>query len=264
MDNEFKKLRNLMPILVVNTAAAKEHMPEVEQCIRLIKEHGRGILNTLPFKKIPQVILIKLFYHIMLWLNTFLTKTRVSAMLLPCKIVHRHKLDFAKHCKAQFGTYCKAHDKPVLTNTVVTWSTPVTVLGPTGNLQGGYKFFGLVTGKKIKQRNMTAYPMPDLVIMKVEQFGKGQHHPKCFFISQTGMQSYLSGATKLTSTQRRLSRRKWSCTPPLRRRSWAWFSTETSPFPQLRKKLNPKAVLKMPWCKTQTLSSSMPQEWTHQ
>jgi hypothetical protein len=51
MDNELKKLRNLVPILVVNTTAAKEHVQEVKRGIRLIKECGRGILNTLPFKK---------------------------------------------------------------------------------------------------------------------------------------------------------------------------------------------------------------------
>jgi hypothetical protein len=37
----------------MNTTAANEHVQEVEKCIRLIKEHGRGILNTLPFKKMP-------------------------------------------------------------------------------------------------------------------------------------------------------------------------------------------------------------------
>jgi hypothetical protein len=30
MDNEFEKLRNLVPVLAVNTTAAKEHVPEVE------------------------------------------------------------------------------------------------------------------------------------------------------------------------------------------------------------------------------------------
>jgi hypothetical protein len=39
--------------LVINTTAAKEHVPEVECKIRLIKEGGRGILKTLLFKKIP-------------------------------------------------------------------------------------------------------------------------------------------------------------------------------------------------------------------
>ncbi len=134
MDNEFEKLRNLMPIFVVSTTAAKEHMPEVEGLIWLIKECGRGILKTLPFKKMPQVILIELIYYVVLWLNVSPTKTGVSAMQLPRKIVYRHKLDFAKHRKDQFKTYCKAHNKPAPTNTMVTWSTHAIVLGPTNNL----------------------------------------------------------------------------------------------------------------------------------
>jgi hypothetical protein len=47
MDNEFEKLQNLVPILTINTTAAKEHIPEVERKIRLIKERGRGI--QIPF-----------------------------------------------------------------------------------------------------------------------------------------------------------------------------------------------------------------------
>jgi hypothetical protein len=58
MDNKFENPRVLIPILVVNTTAAKEHVPEVERRIRLIKEHGRGILNTLPFKRCPRSYLL--------------------------------------------------------------------------------------------------------------------------------------------------------------------------------------------------------------
>ena len=38
MNNKFESLRNLIPILAINTTAAKEHVPEVERRIRLIKE----------------------------------------------------------------------------------------------------------------------------------------------------------------------------------------------------------------------------------
>jgi hypothetical protein len=62
-------------------------VPEVERHIRLIKERGRGILNTLPFKKMPQVILIKLIYHVVLWLNAYPTKSGVSDTLSPREIV---------------------------------------------------------------------------------------------------------------------------------------------------------------------------------
>jgi hypothetical protein len=151
MENEFEKLQNLVPIFAINTMVAKEHVPEVECKIRLIKEWGRGILNTLLFKKMPRLMLIELVYHVVLWLNVFLAKSGVTETLSPCKIVYRHKLDFTKHCKSPFGTYGKVHDEPVPRNTMVTRSTPAIVLGPTGNLQGTYKFLSLATGKKVKQ-----------------------------------------------------------------------------------------------------------------
>ena len=171
MDNAFEKLQNLVPsILVINTTASKEYVPEVERKIRLIKERGRGILNTLPFKKIPRLMQIELVYHVVLWLNAFPANSGVSETLSPREIVYRHKLDFAKHCKSPFGTYCEVHDEPAPTNTMVTSSTPAIVLGPTGNLQGTYKFLSLVTGKKVKRRAFTPYPMPDSVIRKVKVY----------------------------------------------------------------------------------------------
>ncbi len=68
-------------------------------------------------------------------------KSGVSETLSPRKILYRHKLDFAKHCRLPFGTYCEVHKEPMPTNSMVTCSTPAIVLGPTGNLQGTYKFF---------------------------------------------------------------------------------------------------------------------------
>jgi hypothetical protein len=117
MDNEFEKLRNLVPIIVINTTAVREHVPEVERQIRLIKERSRG-LNTLPYKKVHQLVLIELVYHIVLWLNAFPMKLGLSANLLPRKLVLQHKLDFKKHCKALFGSYCEAHNEPDRTNTM--------------------------------------------------------------------------------------------------------------------------------------------------
>ncbi len=83
MDNEFESLQNLVPILVINTTAAKEHVPKIKQRIRLIKECERGILNTLPYKKISQLILIELIYHVVLWLNAFPTKSGILQTLSP-------------------------------------------------------------------------------------------------------------------------------------------------------------------------------------
>jgi hypothetical protein len=132
MDNKFEKLRNLVPILTVNTTTAKEHVPEIERKIRLIKERGRGILNTLPFKRMPMLMLIVLVYHVVLWLNAFSAKLGVSDTLSPREIIYQHKLDFAKHCKLPFGTYCEVHNEPTPTNTMVTCSTPSNSAWPHG------------------------------------------------------------------------------------------------------------------------------------
>ena len=71
---------------------------------------------------------------------------------------------------------------------MVTRSTPAIVLGPTGNLQGTYKFVSLVTRKKVKRQAFTPYPMPDSVIKKVEAYGKSTTLPGIFdFTDRNGI-----------------------------------------------------------------------------
>ena len=52
MDGEFKKLKPLMRVECITTAA-KEHVSEAERTIRTLKERVRGLLNTLPFENLP-------------------------------------------------------------------------------------------------------------------------------------------------------------------------------------------------------------------
>ena len=54
--------------------------------------------------------------------------------------------------------------KPCLTSSIV--------LGPTGNTQGTYKFMSLMTGKKIKHRFWTEYPVPNSVLKRVGQLAR--------------------------------------------------------------------------------------------
>jgi hypothetical protein len=166
MDNEFECLQNLVQIIIINMTAANEHVPEIEWRICLIKERGRGILNTLPYKKMPQLMLIELIYHVVLWFNASPMKSGVSTTLSPREIVYRHKLDFKKHCRALFGSYVEAHEKPNPTNGMITRGSPAIILGPTGNQQGTYKLMNLAIGKKTKRRQWTKYPMPDSIIKK--------------------------------------------------------------------------------------------------
>jgi hypothetical protein len=62
-----------------------------------------------------------------------------------------------------------------------TCSIPSICLRPTGNLQGSYYFFSLVTGKAIKQRNWDELPVPQSVIDCVAFFAKSSSPPDLIF-----------------------------------------------------------------------------------
>ncbi len=62
MDMEFEKLKTLLPHVALNTTAAREHVGEIERKIRVIKERARGTFNTLPYKKLPKMMVIELLH----------------------------------------------------------------------------------------------------------------------------------------------------------------------------------------------------------
>ncbi|KAL7509413.1 hypothetical protein ACHAXN_008345, partial [Cyclotella atomus] len=170
MDNKFECLIPLLPQLVVNTPAAREHVTEIEHRIRTMKERGRGTKNVLPYKMLPKLMLIELINFVVFWLNAFPSESGISDEYSPRELILRRGIDFSKHCRVPFGTYSEAHNDPITTNDARPRTTSAIALGPTGNAQGTYKFLSLTTGKKIKRRFWTEYPaVPDSVIKKVEQ-----------------------------------------------------------------------------------------------
>ena len=117
-----------------------------------------------PFKFLPLLMLVEMLYTSLLWLNAFPLKGGVSDTVSPHNIMTGVPFDYQKHCKYAFGTYGQAHKDPALTNSQVGQTVSAICFGPTGNLQGSYKFLNLVTGKKITRRGFTPLPMPQEVI----------------------------------------------------------------------------------------------------
>lgn len=167
LDMEFECLEEHLDV-PINVAAAREHVPGVEREIRTIKERGRALLSTSPFKKFPRRIIIELVYYIVLWLNASPAKSSISNEYSPREIISGQKPDYKRDCKVDFFSYCEVHDEPSPTNSMKPRTRPCIALGPTANLQGSYKFLDLETGKKLKKRSWTELPMPDSVISQVE------------------------------------------------------------------------------------------------
>ena len=173
MDMEFYSTKyELMGKTLENTSAAEEHVAEIERCIHTVKERCRTVASDLQFNYLHKTIVINMIYFCILWLNAFLVKNGISQEFSPRSIVVRTKLSWKKHCCIKVGDYAEVHNEPDPNNTISPCTHPEIAVVPTGNFNGIYKFFCLITGRILKRRNFTWYPMPYKIIKQKNARGK--------------------------------------------------------------------------------------------
>jgi hypothetical protein len=113
-------------------------------------------------------------------LNFFPTKGGISDILSPKTIMSGETLNYKKHLSLQVGQYCQVHKEDTPRNSQSPRTKGAISLGPSGNLQGGYKFMALNTRKKITRRSWDVIPMPNMVIAHVNALGTDQHEQLIF------------------------------------------------------------------------------------
>ena len=145
MDREFVPMRTsrLNIGVSLSTASASEHVSEIEQQHRVIKERARACLHSLPFKMIPKSMITEMIYNCVLWINAFPPKGGVSDSISPRTLLTRVKFDYNCHCKLAIGAYAQVHEENFPTNSQQARTLGAICLGPSGNLQGSYKFMNL-------------------------------------------------------------------------------------------------------------------------
>jgi hypothetical protein len=72
------------------------------------------------------------------------------------------------------------HEEDNPCNSQITRAKGSISLGPSGNLQGRFKFMDLNSGTKIVHRSWDVIPMPDLVIDRVHALGPDQPQQMTF------------------------------------------------------------------------------------
>ena len=180
MDGEFEKIKQALPTVECNTTAAKENVSKAVRTFRTVKERTRGLVCMLPFTHIPGQMKIEFIYFMVFWLNAFPVKTGISGVYPPRELLVHWCLNYNKHCRVLPGTYCEVHDKPVPSNTMTSRTHAAIAMGPMGNLRGSVKFYCLTTGRILKQRGFTPYPMPDRVIKRVNQISAKEKQGQTF------------------------------------------------------------------------------------
>ena len=146
--------------VTLNTTTALEDVTDIERQHRAIKERDRACRHYLPFNMIPKLMIIEMIYKCVLWINAFPPKGGVSESISLRTLLTGLKFDYNFHCKIEFGAYAQVNEENLPKNSQQARTLDVICLGPSGNLQGGFKFMNLQTGKKLTRRRWTALPMP--------------------------------------------------------------------------------------------------------
>jgi hypothetical protein len=112
-----------------------------------------------------------------MWINFFPPKGGISNTLSPQAKVTGLSLNADKHCRIPFGSYAQVHADNLQqsNNAMISRTVGAISLGPTGNIQGTYKFMSLLTGELIKARSFTPFPMPKDVVKQVERMGASNY-----------------------------------------------------------------------------------------
>jgi hypothetical protein len=167
VDGQFEPLRGQLAAMgiTLNKCSREEHVPVAERRIRTLKERCRSICSTLPFKKLPAMLVVQMVSTCNFWLNVFPPKDGVSQKINPRELITGVKIDFNKHIRAEFGEYVQVHEEH--DNSMQSRTTGAIATKPTGNAQGGFWFYSLTTGRMLDRRRWTPLPMPQDVIDRI-------------------------------------------------------------------------------------------------
>jgi hypothetical protein len=156
----------------LDLAAANEHVGLIERNIRFLKEKDRSIRHSLPFERIPALMLIRMVMHTVPFMNSFPRKGGLKHYP-PSAIMTGAQLHM-NHLRLKFGSYCQVAEDVTPRNSLAARTCAAISMGPSGNLSGGHRFLALDTRKMIVRNRWKELPMPTAVIDRVNVLGRAE------------------------------------------------------------------------------------------
>ncbi len=150
-------------------AAASQHCGLIEQNIRFLKEKICSLRHSLPFDRVPSIMVVRMVLHIVKFVNGFPRQGGVKHYF-PGEIMTDRCLN-ASNLKLSFGVCCQVAENVEPRNSLAPRTRAVISLGNSGSLSGGKMFLAVDTGHTINQYQWVFLPMPPVVIIGVNLFG---------------------------------------------------------------------------------------------
>ena len=172
MDREFEAVKKHLPLVEINTTAAREHVADIENGICRIKEKTRAYESERDYLYVPTLLLMHTVHCAIFWLNAFASGTE-NYGTAPRTLVTRMPTNFKRDFREAPGEYVEAEYDDIVTNTQKPRPPPCLALGPSGNRQGTVKCLDIETKKVVHRRMIHHLPMPLDIEANVDALGKG-------------------------------------------------------------------------------------------
>jgi hypothetical protein len=132
---------------ILDLAAASIHVSLIERNICFLKEKTRSICHSLPFERIPALMLVRMVLHTVQFMNSFPRKGGLK-QYPPNAIMASAQLHMSQ-LQLKFGSYCQVVEDVTPRNSLAARTRGAISMGLSGNLSGGQRFLALDTGKMI-------------------------------------------------------------------------------------------------------------------
>ncbi len=154
---------------VLDLATASQHVGLIERNIHFLKEKTQLICHSLPFERIPALMLVCMVLHSVQFMNSFPRKGGLKHYP-PIAIMTGAQLHMSQ-LQLKFGSYCQVAEDVTPRNSLAARTRGAISMGPSGNLSGGQRFLALDTGKMTVRNCWKELPMPSAVINRVNLLG---------------------------------------------------------------------------------------------
>ncbi len=172
-DQEFNLISDLIVSLptapTLDWAAASHDCGLIERNIRFLKEKICCLRYSLPFERVPAIMVVHMALHIVEFVNGFPQRGGVKHHS-PGEIMTDHCLH-ANDLQLAFGIYYQVAENVEPRSSLAPRMRPAIWLGNSGNLSGGQLFLALDSGQSIVRHQWVVLPVQPAVIDHVNVLG---------------------------------------------------------------------------------------------
>ena len=165
-DNEFTMVEEALRPIHVEIAARGEHVGDIERNVRTVKERCRCTTTSLPYKRVPRIMIDANIEDKIHWLNEFTPRDYIHPTMGPSGMILGIENVNVKHLRINYGAYCQVYE--TTKNDISSKrSVGAIALRPRNN-RGSYYFMSLESKRKLHATQWTELPVTDAVKARVE------------------------------------------------------------------------------------------------